>query len=195
MGEDKKNKDQCCNQQNESAKGEESGEQKPSAECLANHLLAAQDATGMDLEKATQVIADDNADEETKADAEDMLATADEGNIDIKKAEEILAQEACNKQDNSGQKESGSDAKLGARESDMSKSSETSSSEEKQLVGSGKQENKDRDESEPNNSDSGKAAKMPTENEAQKAEVSDEENARQEDALEDDDNKFGTRGM
>lgn len=86
-----KNKESCKN--GPMAEGKDESE-KVSKECCAEQLLAAKDSTGMTLEKATEILADDSSDDDAKSAADELLATADESGLDMDSAERLLAE--CN---------------------------------------------------------------------------------------------------
>ncbi len=85
-------KESNCNKESMSSGKEEN--EKISKECCAEQLLAAKDSTGMTLEKATEILADESSDDDAKAAADEVLATADESGLDMESAEKVLA-ESC----------------------------------------------------------------------------------------------------
>lgn len=98
-GDEMGNKDDMnkANCKDSMSTGKEESE-KMSKECCAEQLLAAKDSTGMTLEKATQILADDSSDDDAKAAADELLATADESGLDMDSAEKVLAE--CNSSEN-----------------------------------------------------------------------------------------------
>lgn len=82
--------------------------EEATGEDYAEEVLACQDETGMDLEEAVSVAADESDTEDERELADEMLSAADSGDLTVEEAEEIVAQEGPDEVQSGAETESSS---------------------------------------------------------------------------------------